>query len=455
MNFSNQLSSVRETIIACFSPDEVENNELGIRDFDAKAEEVQVQYDENNITYICVGVGEDSSAIQYEEGLALGIKKAIELKRDEISVVVPETCLNSEIVSEIVVRASYSFDKYKSEKSHRFTEVDVVSYDHDMSDIDKGICRGEAINYTRDLQNENANVVTPEYLINQCIDIFENNENFDLDYIEGDTLGKKGLGLLEAVGRGSHLDSALIILKYNGDLCSDEYTAVVGKGVTFDSGGHSLKPSDAMLDMRMDMSGAASVLGLMKFVADAQPTENIIAVIPACHNAISSTAFNVGDVCTSYSGKTVEIHNTDAEGRLILADALSYVVKNYEVERVVDIATLTGAIVVALGENTAGLFSNNDELAEELFNAGEDCNERLWRMPLREEHRKAMKGERADLRNMSNIGRNCGSTTASAFLENFVDDTPWCHIDIAGTAMNKKDGGTGFGTGLLIEWLVK
>lgn len=265
------------------------------------------------------------------------------------------------------------------------------------------------------------------------------------------------MGLLLAVNRGSDSDPAFIIIEYKGNPKSKEKTVLVGKGITYDTGGLNIKVSN-METMKGDMGGAAAVMGTIVAAASLDLKVNVTAVIPTTENSISSRSYKPGDIYKSYSGKTVEIGNTDAEGRLILADALAYAVDHLKPTRLIDLATLTGAMIIALGTETIGLFSNNDALADGLIRSGSDTYERVWRLPLHEEYRDQLKSDFADIRNIG--GRAAGSITAAIFLQEFVGKTPWAHLDIAGTAY-LEDGakryhpkyGTGSGVRLLIDFL--
>ncbi len=315
--------------------------------------------------------------------------------------------------------------------------------------------------YARDLVNENASQIIPERLAREARTIANRSGSMTCTVIADKEIRQKGLGLLHAVGQGSPYPPRLIIMNYKGNTQSGKKTAVVGKGITFDSGGQNLKPSKHIETMRCDMSGAAAVLGIMKALSILKPKVNVLGVIAAAHNAIDGKSYFPGDIQRSYAGKTVEILNTDAEGRLALADGLSYCIKHFKPTEIIDLATLTGSIVSALGETLAGIFSNNDAMAEKLFQSGERTGERLWRMPLYDEHRESMKSDIADLRNISKMpAGHGGSITAAAFLEFFVEDLPWAHLDIAGTAFNEGEArgevvkmGTGFGVRLLMDYL--
>lgn len=264
------------------------------------------------------------------------------------------------------------------------------------------------------------------------------------------------MGLLLAVNRGSKIPPQLVVLKYNGNPKSKKYFAVVGKGITFDSGGMNLKPSGHMETMRMDMSGAAAALYTIKTVADLQLKKNVYAVIPLTENLISNSAYRPGDVFKSYSGKTVEIGNTDAEGRLILADALSFTEDKLNPDYIIDMATLTGACLIALGETVAALLSTDEKLAEMIKNASDKTGDKIWQLPLYDEFAENMKSDIADIKNISS-DRNAGTIMGAIFLKNFIKDTKWAHIDIAGTAWYSKPRGyrpknaTGYGVRLVTE----
>jgi leucyl aminopeptidase len=268
---------------------------------------------------------------------------------------------------------------------------------------------------------------------------------------------KKGMGALMSVARGSDEKPAFIVLEYWGTKKTIKPIAIVGKAVTFDSGGISLKPSLHMEEMKMDMSGGAATLGVMKVLGELKPPVNVVAAVPATENLPSGKATKPGDVVKSFSGQTIEVINTDAEGRLILADALSYVNKTYNPKSIVDMATLTGACIVALGTIVTAIMGNNKELIDKLRNAGDKTWERVWELPLWEDYDDLVKSDVADMKNVGN--RTAGTIAGAVFLKRFVGDTPWVHLDIAGTAWSEKEstyqskGGTGVGVRLLWEFL--
>jgi leucyl aminopeptidase len=316
-----------------------------------------------------------------------------------------------------------------------------------------------SVNLTRDLVCGNADHVRAQDLALVAKNMANKYPAISCKILEKKELEKEQMGLLLAVSRGSDHDPALIILNYKGDEASKEVTAVVGKGITFDTGGLNLKPTGSIEDMKIDMSGASAVLGFLQAAASLKLKKNIIGVIAAAENAISSSSYKPGDVYISHSGRSVEITNTDAEGRLVLADALSYVQKYYQPSRIIDLATLTGGIVVALGEQAAGLFSNNELLTSQLKAASKKTGERVWEMPIYPEYKKALKSTIADMKN-SAAGRKASPCTGAAFLSQFIEnETPWAHLDIAGTAYISESVpyypsfATGMGVKLLVEFV--
>lgn len=319
------------------------------------------------------------------------------------------------------------------------------------------ICK--AVYYTRDLINDNADDITPQYLAQCAKEIAKRHSHITATIFNKKRIEKEKMGLLLAVNRGSALDPTFIILEYRGNPKSKDKTIVVGKGVTYDTGGLNLKVTGTgMESMKCDMSGAAACLGMISAVSELKLKVNLSVVIPSTENGIDAKSFKPGDVYYSYSGKSVEMTNSDAEGRLILADALAYSVKNLHPTRIIDIATLTGAIEIALGSEAAGLMSSNEELSQALFKAGQITFERLWSMPLYEEYKEKLKSDFADLKSWN--GRSASSSVAATFLRQFVGELiPWAHIDIAGTAYLSEAKkylpkfGTGFGVRLIVKFL--
>ena len=318
----------------------------------------------------------------------------------------------------------------------------------------------ESVFLTRNLVNEPPNKLYPESFA-KVIQQTLNPLGVKVEVINKDKLEKMGMGLMIAVGQASENPPALVVMSWPGKKGKKEKPlAFVGKGITFDTGGLSLKPYEGMLDMKMDMAGAAAVTGLMRVLAKRKCETPVVGVVALAENSVSDEAVRPSDIITSYSGKTVEVLNTDAEGRLVLADALTYVQEKYDPKLIVDLATLTGAILIALGVDYAGAFVNDDHLWDALSQASTDSGEKIWRMPLDEAFRREMDSPFADIKNVG-AGRYGGSSTAAAFLEEFIDkDRPWCHLDIAGTAHQRgtkptspKPFATGYGVRLLNEFV--
>jgi leucyl aminopeptidase len=316
----------------------------------------------------------------------------------------------------------------------------------------------EGVLFTRDIVSEPANIIHPETLAEKCHELKK--LGVEVEALGEPEMYRLGFGALLGVGQGSSKESQLVIMRWNGLDKKSAPVAFVGKGVTFDTGGISIKPANGMEEMKWDMGGAGVVIGLMKALAGRKAKVNAVGVVGLVENMPDGNAQRPGDVVTSYSGQTIEVLNTDAEGRLVLADALWYTQKHFKPKCIIDLATLTGAIIVALGTSRAGLFSNNDKLAEQLFATGEKVGEEVWRLPLGEVYDKQINSDIAD---MQNIGkdREAGSITAAQFLQRFVNHVPWAHLDIAGVAWSKKDsditpkGATAFGVRLLNEWVAE
>ena len=356
------------------------------------------------------------------------------------------------------ILASYRFDRFKSksdeddEDSKALGELTVIADGGLAEAVEAARIGAEAENFARELQDLPSNVVTPSYLAGRANAIAEEHDSVTCEVLGREQIKEKGMGGLVAVSQGTAEEPRLIVLRYQGG--GGETLGLVGKGVTFDSGGISIKPSAGMQEMKMDMSGAAAVLETMSAIAKLELPIDVLAVIPSTENMPSGTAIKPGDIITQLNGKTVEVNNTDAEGRLILADALAYAVE-LGADRIVDLATLTGAVLVALGSTYAALISNDDAFASEVEAAAEQTGELAWRLPLHPEYKDITKGTVADLTNASSK-RKAGTIYAGSFLEEFVDGKPWVHLDIAGTAWDVGreyvgKGPTGYGVRLLVE----
>jgi len=357
---------------------------------------------------------------------------------------------------------SYRFDKYKTkQKPEQKPSLNRLTVANSGA---KGAKRAyqplekaaEAVFLTRDLVSEPANVIYPETLAAEAARLAE--LGVDVEILDEHKMRDLGMNALLAVGQGSARPPRVVVMQWNGANDSggarSQPLAFVGKGVTFDTGGISIKPAAGMGDMKWDMAGSAVVIGLMRLLAARNAPVNAVGVVGLVENMPSGTAQRPGDIVTSMSGQTIEVLNTDAEGRLVLADALWYCQDRFKPRLMIDLATLTGAVIVALGHHQAGLFSNNDQLAERLVEAGKAVGEQVWRLPLAESYGREIDSDAADVKNIGG-GRAAGSIIGAQFVQRFVNEVPWAHLDIAGTAWSTKDaptvpkGATAFGVRLL------
>lgn len=357
---------------------------------------------------------------------------------------------------------SYRFDKYrtkmKADEKPTLASVSLVSTSYGAAnktfDALKGL--GDAVNFARDLVNEPANILYPATLAAEAKKLSK--LGIKVEVLGEAEMKKLGMGALLGVGQGSVRESQLVVMQYNGGKKSDKPLALVGKGVCFDTGGISIKPAGGMEEMKWDMAGSAAVIGTMHALAARKAKVNVVGVVGLVENMPDGNAQRPGDVVTSMSGQTIEVLNTDAEGRLVLADAVWYTQGRFKPKAIVDLATLTGAIIISLGSHRAGLFCNDDTLAKHLEKSGEATGERLWRMPLGDEYDAMINCDIADMKNISD-GREAGSTTAAQFIQRFTNNIPWAHLDIAGVAWGKKNtaitpkGAVGWGVRLLNHWI--
>ena len=352
---------------------------------------------------------------------------------------------------------SCKFTKYKTKKEENLISIIVEGNNNkpSLNDQLKFKALEEGTFFARDLVSEPGNVLHPDEYAKRLSGL----RKFGLKVTIYDKKKMKSLGMhaLLGVGQGSIRGSYLVVIEWKGTKNNSKPLAFVGKGVCFDTGGYSLKPARFMEDMTYDMAGSATVVGLMKSLALRKAKINAVGVVGLVENMVSGNAQRPGDIVKSYSGKTIEVLNTDAEGRLVLADALTFTEEKFKPKFIVDLATLTGAIIVCLGSEYAGLFSNDDKLSKQIFNAGEKVQEKVWRMPLHKNYDKLMDSKNADVQNINYVG-GAGSTTAAQFLQRFIlNKTPWAHLDIAGMAFSKyggalnSGGATGFGVRLLNE----
>ncbi len=357
----------------------------------------------------------------------------------------------------------YTFRKYQSsQQDNAITRISIIAEEADTAEIEHAIQKGqilaEATNLARDLINEPPNVLTPSELALRAATMAQQ-FGLECEIFAKEKIAELKMGGLLGVTRGSEEQPKFIILRYRGaPQSTDKGLALVGKGITFDSGGISIKPAAGMDEMKGDMGGAAAVIGAMQAIAGLKPALNVTALIPTCENMPSGTAYHPGDILRIMNGKTIEIVNTDAEGRLVLADALSYASKE-GLSPIIDLATLTGGIVVALGYTMTGLFSNDEFLTDELLAAGRAAGEKYWPMPLDEEYGEMIKSDIADIKQTG--GRYASSVTAAKILEQFVGDATWAHLDIAGTSYNdskkpyQEKGATGVGVRTLAELVLR
>ena len=442
---------------------------LKTKDFKGKEGEVLILYgdkqQEPRIALLGLGEQKKISVEILRRAYANVVKACHQLKIKTVNVLFP-TLQKLDVIrgiSEGLLLANYAYEKLKKETiKEKSTVLVQKAYligagkkENASAKKYAAICEGVCL--ARDLVNGNADDITPQTLVKTAQNLAKKFPHVKTIAFNKKRLEKEGFGLLIAVNRGSNREPSLITVAYRGNPKSKDCTVIVGKGVTYDTGGLNLKPTGYMETMKSDMSGAATALGTIYAAASIRLKCNVTAVIPTTENSIGSHSYKPGDVYISYAGKTVEIGNTDAEGRLILADALAYASRKLKPTRIIDFATLTGAMVIALGEETTGFMSNDDKLAKAMIHAGEETFERVWRLPIFEEYKKQLKSDIADIKNIG--GRSAGSITAALFLQEFVGDLPWAHCDIAGTAYLTKarryhpKNGTGVGIRLMIEFL--
>lgn len=373
--------------------------------------------------------------------------------------------LQSQSIAEGFILGNYLFNKYKKKDDNlKELETIIISEENKASSIKikegietaKLICEGVIL--ARDLVNEPAAVITPTSLAKIASDLAKKNKEITCKIYEREEIEKMGMGAFLGVALGSDTPPKFIHLEYSpAGSIKKEKLAIVGKGITFDSGGVSIKPESSMMTMKCDMAGAAAVLGVFSVISQIKPKMKVMGIIAATPNLISGKAFVPGDILTSMSGKTIEVLSTDAEGRLTMADAFTYTIKKGATE-IIDLATLTGACEVALGTDIAGLFSNNDSLKEKLLKSSKKTGEHLWELPLLVEYKELNKSDVADISNIPST-RYGGAITGGLFLQEFVEEKPWVHLDISGPAFYEKEhelgqkGGTGFGVRLLIDLL--
>lgn len=486
---ANSLDSIRPAPVALLvtkeqEPHEYLNNTMSTslmdvvkglskaRNFKAEANSslvIDAIMDGNHVSVILVGLG-DAKKVGFKDimtSAGTAVRKCAELQLAECSLILPElTSINSYTVARAVstgcLLGAYEFGRYKtpSEDKIELVNVNIVVQSSDsipeaVSGMEMGERVGKAICFARDLGNEPSNVVTPTYLADVARQIADR-RGLELEIWDRQRIQSENFGLLAAVARGSKQEPRFIRISYRHPE-ANKTIALVGKGITFDTGGYNLKGGGSMETMKDDMSGAGDVLAAIDCISGMGAAVNVHALVPSTENSIGDSAIHPGDIYRSYLGKTVEINNTDAEGRLILADAVAYAC-SLGADEIVDLATLTGACVSALGTHISGLMSNNDALADSLLSASAECGDKLWRLPLDRDYMDELKSNVADLKNCG--GRQAGVIVGGLFIGEFVGDTPWAHIDLsaatldADTAIARK-GSSGSGVGTLIEYVLR
>ena len=410
----------------------------------------------NAVRVVLAFVG-DGAALQVRKAVlsAVGLVKTSSLKKLLMSFAAParEDAVRAAVAA--IADATYAYTQTKSKPEGRTLQKAVVAATNAsevQASFDRAVAIVMGVELAKEWANRPANHATPT-MLGQAAKELAQLPRVSCEVLGPKEVAKLGMGSFMAVAQGSDQPLQFVVLRYDGALKSKSPTVLVGKGITFDSGGISIKPAPEMDEMKFDMSGAASVLGVFRALAQLKPAINVVGLIPSCENLINGRAVKPGDVVTSMSGQTIEILNTDAEGRLVLCDALTYA-ERFKPTAVVDIATLTGACVIALGGVRSGLFSPQEALADALMKAGDAAQDLCWRMPLDDDYAEGLKTSFADVANVA--GRAGGSITAAKFLQRFTDKFPWAHLDIAGTAWKSgaAKGATGRPVGLLVEYLM-
>lgn len=417
-----------------------------------------------------LGKAEELDVDRLRDGFAIVARKAEERGLKHLGIALPASLAEGKNAADLVQAAvegvelgAYAYRGYKGENKEASLATVFLSLSSlSPSGVDAGLERGRvfarATNLARTWVNEPANRLTPATLADQAVEVAKRH-GLKVDILDENRIEEMNMGGLLAVSQGSAQPPRMIVLSYFGAPESKEVLGLVGKGVTFDSGGIQVKPSKSMNGMKEDMAGAAAVIAAMEGIGSLKPHSNVIAVVPACENLVDGKGFRPGDVIQSFSGKTIEIEHTDAEGRLILADALTYA-RRLGATRLVDVATLTGAIVIALGREVTGLMTNEASWGEEVKTAARLAGERVWELPMFQEYEECLRSRVADMKNHGG-NSDAGAIQGAVFLKQFVGETPWVHLDIAGTAYSKKargihsEGGTGVGVRTLIQLAIR
>jgi leucyl aminopeptidase len=445
------------------------------KDFEGKEGEILLGLpDEENLPHKIVlwGLGEKKklNSQKLRELSALVIKAVRTLKKGEATLWCPDALLDfSQALGEGLTFGNFTLAKFKTGKEKEELELQTIKKvvfvtakktQKFETELQKGRIVAEAVGEVRDLVNAGPTLKNVDYLAGKAQAIAKQN-GYKINVLNKRDIEKLGMNGILGVNRGSELGAKMVVIEHTPKgTGKDKPIIIVGKGIIFDSGGYNLKPSSSLFEMQLDMAGAGAVMGLFMLLKKLNVQQHVVGIIPLTDNALNAKSQKPSDIVTTYSGKTVEIVNTDAEGRMILCDAITYALKHFEPRYLIDIATLTGACMVALGDRYAGLFGNDNGLIEKLRKAGELTDELSWQLPIHPDHREKMKSKIADLRNWDEIP-HAGASKAAAFLQEFVEDAKWVHIDIAGTAFVKNPKkyespmGTGFGVRLLLEFLEK
>lgn len=447
-----------------------------LENFQGKTGEIELLYSspkakEKRIVLLGLGKNEELTSDVVFQTYATLTRVLRKAKCSTVNIILPtisELRLSAEEflvgLSSGILSLNYDYPRYNKVDRNLETPLSKVTVIGIVPKMADAIFRKEAaifegVYLTRDLVNRNADEITPKKLAEVALNLGKEFPSIDTKVLGKDAIAKEKMGLLLAVSKGSCVDPHFIVVRYQGRPKSKDHTVLIGKGVTFDSGGLDLKPGKSMLTMKEDMAGGATVLGILSALAVLELPINVTGIIPATENAIDGASYKMGDVYVGMSGLSVEICSTDAEGRLILADAITYALKYCKPTRIIDFATLTGAMVVSLGEEVAGFFSNNDVLAEDLLEASAETSEPLWRLPLVKKYDKTLHSDIAD---MKNLGSNrAGAITAALFLQRFLEESSvaWAHLDIAGTAYHEKEEdhypkyASGFGVRSILYYL--
>lgn len=443
---------------------------LSFGDFKGKQGETDFIYPSGErILLVGLGKKEKATSESLRRSYSAAVKQVLAKRLKSAHILLPfQSHLSREDILRGVVEgvflSNYAYTRLKGESDHESSSsllesvhwVGLGSADQSFVEKTETICSN--VRFARELINGNADEITPAYLAHTAKALSQVSSKIEVSVFDRKWLEQQKMGLILAVNRGSDLDPFMIQASYKGNPGSQDHIVLVGKGITYDTGGLSLKPTDNMLLMKCDMAGGATVLAAVRAAALLGLKVNVTALVPTTENSIGPKSYKLGDVYRSYSGKTVEVNNTDAEGRLILADALAYAAAHLHPTCMIDLATLTGNIVMALGEEFSGLFSNSDALADDLMKASHKTSELLWRMPLYGEYRDSLKSDIADMTNIG--GKEAGAIKAALFLQEFIGSgTSWAHLDIAGPAYSSKPKhysptrSTGYGVRLLIDFL--